>query len=321
VKFHYTAAAGTQNNGSLIAAVLADPDQPIIEGQINIAALTSAPGVKEWKLWENASCPMVHRPVPKLFVWNANSDPRLLSQGVFKLAALTTLNDVNLTLGTLDIEYVIEFSGEVNETNTDSKVCYSGVGNFETFTSAYYFLDKLTPVYNDDFQVVLYQADPGIMDLTAMGFNPGDEADIYIFLNMASSSSVDIMQLTGILNTTVTLNNNCPSTSTNRNVGYHWHIKCDEGASQHTVSLSITSTVGNSVISGNLVILKNPSGGWNFTPSVLDKTEVTALYSKVEEMYKFFKNFSLDAKANNNSSPVVELPEPYRSMLLKQRAP
>jgi len=141
---HYEAAVPTTTQGSLIGAIIPDPDDPTIVGSNNIQQLASVAGENQCRVWDNKAFPLRSKKgVPFMYTQQNVSDPRLFSQGVFKLAAYTALA-ANLNLGTLYVEYEITFNGVSNQLYQLSKVAYKSGGTM-TFNNPGASLDLLAP--------------------------------------------------------------------------------------------------------------------------------------------------------------------------------
>jgi len=122
IEFHYVPTTSANSAGSLIGAIVPDPEDPLQVGTANIQLLTSLAGEQAFRVWDDArSIRLVpKRDVPFLFTDKSASDDRLTSQGSFRIAALSSLTS-GMTLGNLFVKYRVVFNGVANEIGSATK--------------------------------------------------------------------------------------------------------------------------------------------------------------------------------------------------------
>lgn len=139
LKFHFTPAIATSNNGQFVMAWDNDPaDGPVSADMNGIRQLFSYRSNVTTSIWEPVTLNCVLDPTTNNLFTNVGEDIRLYAAGSLQIAAIANI-PVSLSLGSLWVEYEVELSSpsELAAGPTDSYVAATSATNrvYSTTTS------------------------------------------------------------------------------------------------------------------------------------------------------------------------------------------
>jgi len=309
-EMHYEPSTATSTSGSLVAAVLRDPNDEVTVGTVNTQEIISCSGFGESQVWAPHVARMVSENVPYLFCQKGNSDNRLASQGVYKIAAYTDLA-ANLVLGSLYIDYVIEFQDQLNEIGQGTEMAYGVIKTTGTVGVADSLWNWYTFATNADFlpTVLTNTSNTTLWNISADGFAIGDVIQVMYTISQPSGTAPGV----NVVANGCTLIDGWNSSNTTTANFQIFQYKISAPSPTMTIQFNATATIPAGTKS-YLQVSRLFNNGANFPAGnpfqiKLDRNEdeIDELRKKFEQLTKFVKTF---AGVDSSKAPRHDSPRP-----------
>jgi hypothetical protein len=169
LQVHYIPQCGTGTTGSLIGAVLQDPEDPLALGDNNKRFLMSVAGASAHPVYTTGTY-TAHRLSRTLFTDDLEGEERFFSPGIIRVAAMSSLDGAT-SYGDLWISYRIKFWNASNKSPDTGYAIYLATGiNSTTDTSHPLNLSRtgLSKTQDSDFSLLNVSGDTTSLDFTGL---------------------------------------------------------------------------------------------------------------------------------------------------------
>jgi hypothetical protein len=245
---HYVPQCGTGTNGSIIGAILQDPEDPLAIGDNNKRFLMSVAGSSSHQVYEKGFY-RASRIGKTLYTDDLEGEERFFSPGIIRVAAMSGL-DGNTSFGDLWISYQIKFWNASNKSpDTGYSIYYASGLNSTTNTNHPFDLTRsgLSRTQDSDFSLVNLSGDTSQLDLTSL-LSVGQYAFVQVHATATSTA-------TGVSWTTTNFSSANMGSHTALTSGSYFTNYVGYRADSGTCSIGMTTTASPTAITDMQILV------------------------------------------------------------------